>query len=67
MNKSKEVLFVFDIVYNGDVNKWMCFVNLLMFCLVICVCFVDVGFVKEYVEKVVKYFVGLINSKELVV
>ena len=64
-NKSKEVLPAFDIVYNGDVNKWMRFANSLMLRLAIRVRFADAGLAKEYAEKAVKHPAGLIDSKEL--
>lgn len=64
-NKSKEVLPAFDIVYNGDVNKWMRFANSLMLRLAIRVRFADAGLAKEYAEKAVKHPAGMIDSKEL--
>lgn len=52
----------FDIVYNGDVNKWIRFANSLMLRLAIRVRFADNTLAKTYAEKAVMHPIGLIDN-----
>lgn len=54
----------YDLVYNGDYNKWMCFVNLFKLCLVVCISNVFFEFVCMKVEEVVKSICGLIDMND---
>lgn len=60
--KSDKVLSNFDVVYEGDVDKWIRFANSLMLRLAIRVRYADVALAKEYAEKAVAHPKGLITS-----
>lgn len=62
--KSDKVLPNFDVVYEGDVNKWIRFANSLMLRLAIRVRYADEGLAKEYAEKAVAHPKGLITSPD---
>lgn len=62
--KSDKVLSKFDVVYEGDVDKWIRFANSLMLRLAIRVRYADAGLAKEYAEKAVAHPKGLITSPE---
>lgn len=62
--KSSKVLPTFDIVYEGDVDKWIRFANSLMLRLAIRVRYADEALAKEYAEKAVTHPKGLITSPE---
>ncbi|NYI49046.1 RagB/SusD family nutrient uptake outer membrane protein [Macellibacteroides fermentans] len=61
-NISNRLLPNFDIVYEGDVNKWIRFANSLMLRLSIRVRYADSALAKAYAEKAVKHEKGLIES-----
>lgn len=62
---STTVLPNFDIVYEGNVNKWIRFANSLMLRLAIRVRYADQALAKEYAEKAVKHPKGLIDDPAL--
>lgn len=62
--KSSKILPDFDVVYEGDVNKWIRFANSLMLRLAIRVRYADEALAKEYAEKAVNHPKGLIASLE---
>lgn len=62
--KSDKVLPAFDVVYEGDVDKWIRFANSLMLRLAIRVRYADAGLAKEYAEKAVTHPKGLITSPD---
>lgn len=62
--KSNKVLPDFDVVYEGDVNKWIRFGNSLMLRLALRVRYADAALAKEYAEKAVNHPKGLISSPD---
>lgn len=58
-SKSGYVLPNFDVVYEGDVKKWIRFANSLMLRLAIRVRYADAALAKEYAEKAVSHSIGL--------
>lgn len=62
--KSDKVLPDFDVVYEGDVNKWIRFANSLMLRLAIRVRYADETLAREYAEKAVNHPKGLISSPD---
>lgn len=52
-----------DVLYNGDVRKWIKFANSLMLRLAIRVRFADNNLAKQYAEKAVAHSVGLIDTQ----
>lgn len=64
VSKSDKVLPDFDIVYGGDVNKWIRFANSLMLRLAIRVRYVDPALAQKYAEKAVSHSKGLISTPE---
>lgn len=61
---TSQVLPQFDIVYGGDVDKWIRYANSLMLRLAIRVRYADVALAKEYAEKAVDHPKGLIDTPE---
>lgn len=59
---SSTILPSFDIVYDGNVDKWIRFANSLMLRLAIRVRYADPALAKEYAEKAVKNPKGLIDA-----
>lgn len=62
--KSDKVLSKFDVVYEGDVDKWIRFANSLMLRLAIRVRYANADLAKEYAEKAVIHPKGLITSPD---
>ncbi len=62
--KSDKVLSKFDVVYEGDVDKWIRFANSLMLRLAIRVRYANADLAKEYAEKAVTHPKGLITSPD---
>lgn len=60
--KSKNVLTNFDVVYAGDVDKWIRFANSLMLRLAIRVRYADPALAKKYAEHAVNHPKGLITK-----